>query len=122
METYAIIAIFALLYAFLDAWHDEKIIRKQNKGLFNWHQIDAVIKTMVASVLAYFVAGWTWEALWIVVGILAVRWIVFDWTLNRLMAWDKNSRNWLDAVPYWIRGIVLLIVVIILITLQNGNA
>lgn len=121
METYAIIALFALLYAFLDAWHDEKVIRRQGSGMFNWHQIDGGIKTLVAAFIAYLAFGVTWMAALVAVGILAVRWLVFDAVLNRLMGWGSNKKGGLDAVPFWIRGIVLLIVIIILIYLTNGK-
>lgn len=120
METYAIIALFALLYAFLDAWHDEKVIRRQGSGLFNWHQIDAGIKATVAGMIGWLAFGVTWTAALVAVGILSIRWLVFDAVLNRLMDWGGNKKGGLDAVPFWIRGIVL-VVVIILIYLTNGK-
>ena len=107
MINLGIISVFAILYSFLDAWHDEKVIKKQNKGLFNWHQIDAGIKLMVACVVAYLAFGFTWVALLVAVGILAVRWLTFDFILNRLMGWGNNKKGGIDSVTWYLRLVFL---------------
>ena len=77
IELLGFIAVFGLLYAFLDAWHDEKVIQK----LKQWHTIDAGIKGLVAFYIGFVVWWFTDDYILggiIGLAILSIRAIIFN--------------------------------------------
>ena len=111
METINILSgvgLFALLYSFIDAWHDEKVIRQEKK----WHTVDAIMKGLVSAFIA--VVFWFFTQDYILAGVvfLAITLIragTFNFFINRLMDYDRGHRRkkGFDKVPTWLWWILL---------------
>jgi len=103
------VGIFALLYSFIDAWHDEKVIRQESK----WHFVDAIMKGLVSVfigiVFYYFTKDYFLSGV-VVFLILLIRACTFNFFINNLMDYQKNTRRkkGFDKVPTWIWWVLLI--------------
>lgn len=115
-----ITALFGLLYAFTDAWHDEKVIRQEKK----WHFVDAIIKGLVSFYAGIIVYWFTKDVILsgiVFFGILLIRASVFNWILNKLMDWPKDARRkkGFDRIPNWVWWILLIGLIVFSIIKYN---
>lgn len=109
IEILGLVGLFAVLYSFADAWHDEKVIRKEKK----WHAVDAGIKGMVSAFIGILIWIFTQDYILASIaflGILVIRAGTFNFFINKLMEYDKGHRRkeGIDKIPTWIWWIVLL--------------
>ena len=127
METINILAgtaLFALLYSFSDAWHDEKVIRNEKLKWFrvviDWHTVDAFIKLLVSVFIGILFWFFTQD---VILGIIAGSLIVlvrkgtFNFFLNSLMNYPKRhkKKTGFDRIPNWIAWILLAGLIVLII-------
>ena len=80
--------IIIILVAILEGFHDYHVIQSINsKAIFNnkrWHQIGAVMITLLYSAIAHGMHGFTYCAFAALLVFLSIRFLVFDSVLNVL--------------------------------------
>ena len=118
---FAIIAVAALLYVYIDAWTNEKIILNEKQKRKMTAAINMVI---VWAVISYFALGLTWVAFAAFTIPFILRYAFFDPFLNLLMNWKTNYTGTTSVIdlfskkiklPFGIRFIILGIFIVVLI-------
>jgi len=118
VETFFIIFAASILYTFLDAWMNEKIIRveKQKRKI-----VASIMMILSWSLIILFAFGFEWISLLAIVTPFVIRYSLFDLILNKLMDWKYNyqgTTNIIDIlsvklkIPFWLKFIILSLFVV----------
>jgi len=117
IELLGLTAITAILFTFVSAWMNEKIISLEKERRKVAEVLNLVI---VWALIAWLSFGESWLSVAVFLMPIVLRFGFFDLILNKLLGWDLNYRGTTSKIdrlniPQWVKFAVVLIFIILVI-------